>query len=54
MADPAPLTPQEEGRYHTYRTHRIPWYVRAMWIVFWIFGIWYLLALAVPMARNYF
>jgi hypothetical protein len=54
MAEPTHSTPQEERQFHTYRTHRIPWYIRAMWIVFWIGAIWYLLALAVPMAKNYF
>lgn len=45
---------QEERQYHTYVTHRIPWYVRIMWAAFWIGMLWYLIKYAVPMARNYF
>ncbi len=40
--------------YHAYETHRIPWYVRAMWIGYWIGCIWYVVKYAIPMARNYF
>jgi hypothetical protein len=45
---------QSEGRFLTYTTHRIPWYVRAMWICFWIGAIWYVYKYAIPMMRNYF
>jgi hypothetical protein len=45
---------QEERKYHTYVTHRIPWYVRLMWVCFWVGMIWYLIQYAIPMARNYF
>jgi hypothetical protein len=41
-------------RYHTYTTHHIPWYVRAMWILFWVGSVWYLIKFAIPMAKNYF
>lgn len=46
--------PQDENRFHTYVTHHIPWYVRAMWIAFWIGLVWYLVAYAIPNAKNYF
>lgn len=46
--------PQNEGRYHTYVTHHIPWYVRALWICFWVGAIWYVVKFAIPMAKNYF
>ncbi len=46
--------PQNENRFHTYVTHHIPWYIRAMWIVFWIGLVWYLVAYAIPNAKNYF
>lgn len=54
MIDPHDSSVQEERTYHTYVTHRIPWYVRAMWIAFWIGAIWYTVRYAIPMARNYF
>lgn len=51
----APNTdPGEDANYHSYTTHRIPWYVRAMWIGFWVGMIWYIVKFAVPMAKNYF
>ncbi len=45
---------RREGTFHTYDTSHIPWYVRAMWIGFWIGAIWYVVKFAIPMARNYF
>jgi hypothetical protein len=36
-----PNSPQAEHRHHAYATNRIPWYVRAVWIGFWIFAIYY-------------
>ena len=54
MSNSHPPAAHEEQRYHTYVTHHIPWYVRAAWIAFWVGMIWYLLAYAVPNARNYF
>jgi hypothetical protein len=45
---------EAESHFHTYTTHRIPWYVRAMWICFWIGAVWYTVKFAIPMAKNYF
>ena len=51
----APYTKAEDDRtYHTYTTHRIPWYVRAMWILFWVGLIWYVVRFAIPAAKDYF
>jgi len=47
-------SPQEEGRYHTYTTHRIPWYVRMIWVGFWVGAIWYVIKYAIPMAKTYY
>ncbi len=52
--EPQDATPQEEGRFHTYTTHRIPWYVRLIWVGFWVGAIWYIIRYAIPMAKNYF
>jgi hypothetical protein len=43
-----------ERQYHNYTTHRIPWFVRIIWIAFWIGLVWYLITYAVPSAKNYF
>ena len=47
-------TPEQDSRYHTYTTHRIPWFVRAIWICFWIGLVWYIIRYAIPSAKNYF
>lgn len=31
----------EENRYHSYVGNRIPWYVRLIWIGFWIMAVYY-------------
>jgi hypothetical protein len=48
------LTARDEANFHTYVTHRIPWYVRAMWICFWVGLMWYVIKFAIPMARDYY
>ena len=45
---------REEGQFHSYQTHHIPWYVRVMWIAFWVGAVWYTIKYAIPMAKNYF
>ncbi len=45
---------REEAEFHTFETHRIPWYVRAGWICFWIFAVWYVVKNVIPMTKNYF
>jgi len=55
MSKPTSETPRDpETRFHTYTTHRIPWFVRFIWICFWIGLVWYIVALAIPSAKNYF
>jgi hypothetical protein len=52
---PEPMPPgEEEARYHTYVTHRIPWFVHLMWVAFWIGLVWYVVWYAIPAARDYF
>jgi hypothetical protein len=41
-------TAEEERRFHNYVGHKIPWWVRAMWIVFWMFAIWYMIRNFLP------
>ena len=41
-------TPEEEHRHHTYTSNVIPWYVRLIWILFWIFVIYYTLKYFIP------
>jgi hypothetical protein len=39
---------QEEGRFHRYVGHEIPWYVRLIWVLFWCFAAWYVVSLLLP------
>ena len=41
-------SPQHDHRYHTYSSHVIPWYVRLMWLCFWIFAIAYAISFFIP------
>lgn len=47
-------TPQDDNKFHTYTTHRIPWYVRLIWVGFWVGAVWYLIKFAIPMAKNFY
>lgn len=37
-----------EGRYHTYVSNRIPWYVRLLWVCFWVFAVYYVITYLFP------
>lgn len=37
-----------EHRYHHYRGNRIPWYVRLIWIGFWVLAISYVVQYLFP------
>jgi hypothetical protein len=54
MSESPNMPPEKDREYHTYTTHRIPWYVRGMWAGFWVGAIWYFVKFVIPMARNYF
>lgn len=41
----------QEHRYHHYAGNRIPWYVRLMWIGFWIFAVYYTIQYVFPSLR---
>ncbi len=40
--------PGEEHRFHRYRGNVIPWFVRVMWLGFWIFAVVYVLKYFLP------
>lgn len=46
------LTPASEGRHHTYTGTVIPWYVRLMWLGFWIFAIAYVIQYLLPALQH--
>lgn len=44
--------PNQELRFHTYVSHVIPWYVRLIWLLFWIFAIGYVVAYFLPAIQQ--
>ena len=32
---------ESEEQHHSYTGHAIPWYVRGIWLLFWIFVVYY-------------
>jgi hypothetical protein len=45
-------TPEQELSYHTYVSHVIPWYVRLIWVIFWVFAIGYTISNFVPAIQR--
>jgi len=43
---------EQEHRFHTYTGNRIPWYVRLIWILFWIFAVYYVVQYLFPDLRT--
>ena len=40
-----------EHQFHHYTGNRIPWYVRLLWILFWVFAVYYTLSYLFPALR---
>jgi hypothetical protein len=51
MAQVENKTPESEGVFHRYRGNDIPWYVRVMWLGFWILAVVYTIRLLFPALR---
>ncbi|MFO1021850.1 MAG: hypothetical protein U0903_14320 [Planctomycetales bacterium] len=52
-----PVTPEnetaeQENKFHTYVSHVIPWYVRLIWVIFWIFAIGYVISNFLPAIQS--
>jgi len=45
-------TAMEEGRFLNYVGHQIPWYVRALWLIFWIGSAWYVIRWLLPALQG--
>lgn len=45
-------TAEAEGRFHNYVGNRIPWYVRLIWIGFWIFAVYYTVTYLFPSLQS--
>lgn len=44
--------PRQELRFHTYVSHVIPWYVRFIWVIFWVFALAYVIANFLPAIQT--
>lgn len=44
--------PEVEHRYHHYTGNQIPWYVRVLWLLFWIFLIYYSVRYLFPAVQT--
>ncbi|MFO1094372.1 MAG: hypothetical protein U0992_13870 [Planctomycetaceae bacterium] len=45
-------TIEAEERHHSYTSSVIPWYVRGMWLLFWIFVIYYGIKYFLPAIQS--
>ncbi len=52
MSTPPSGTPEKELQYHTYVSSVIPWYVRLIWLVFWIFAAAYVIRNFLPAIQT--
>ena len=43
---------QTEGQYHNYTGNAIPWYVRVMWLGFWILAVVYTIRFLFPAMQT--
>lgn len=57
MSQVEETTPEAESKFHHYRGNDIPWYVRLIWIGFWVLAVvytiqWLFPALQVELFRK--
>lgn len=48
MADFDQTSATEDEQYHQYVGNRIPWYVRLMWLGFWVLAVYYTIRFLFP------
>ena len=51
MSDTEKVPIAVDDQYHHYTGNRIPWYVRLMWLGFWVFAIVYTIRYLFPAVR---
>lgn len=47
-----PHSAQAEHRHHAYVTNSIPWWVRLVWIGFWVFTVYYTVVYLFPALQR--
>ena len=45
-------TAKEESRWHSYVGNSIPWYVRLIWLLFWVGAVYYAIAWLFPALQR--
>ena len=48
MSEVENTTAEVEHQHHHYRSNEIPWYVRLIWIGFWVFAVYYTIRYLFP------
>ena len=48
MPQPENTSAETEHQHHHYTGNVIPWYVRAIWVGFWVFAIYYTIRFLFP------
>ncbi|MFM7035741.1 MAG: hypothetical protein ACKOYJ_11280 [Planctomycetia bacterium] len=48
LSDSHRSSPEADNRFHDYTGNAIPWYVRVIWIGFWIFAVAYTIRFLLP------
>lgn len=43
---------EQEHEHHSYTSNEIPWYVRLIWVLFWIFVIYYGITYFLPAIQR--
>ncbi len=49
---PEDRSPEAELQNHRYEGNEIPWYVHALWVLFWVFAVAYTLVYVFPAIRE--
>lgn len=52
MVEVKPNPIQADDKYHHYTGNRIPWFVRLMWLGFWVFAISYTILYLFPALQR--
>ena len=43
---------EQELEHHTYRSSEIPWWVRMIWLLFWVFAVYYSVKYVLPAIQS--
>ena len=43
---------EKEGRFHSYESSVVPWFVRLLWLGFWTLAVWYVLSFLLPVLQS--